>query len=55
MKTLKKTFFILRWFLIGKMHCDVPLWCKKMFKTINCFLWLIILFSVIYTYVFLMF
>ncbi|QPX65315.1 putative antiholin [Campylobacter phage F341] len=47
---IKYYFFIFRWFLIGKYHCDIPQRYKKYYKISHRILWLNILFCVIYTW-----
>lgn len=49
-KKLKHYYFLFRWFLIGKYHCEVSKTAKKYFKITNFILWFIILFSVLFTY-----
>lgn len=44
--TLKYYFFLFRWFLIDKYHCDAPRWCKRCYWFINKLLWLLIVVSV---------
>lgn len=48
---LKYFLFLFRWFLIGRYFCDMPKWCMKnlTFKVINRVLWIIIIFSVVFT------
>lgn len=50
-KMIKKPFFYIRWWLIGRYFCDMPKWSKKYWVcyTANKLLWGFLAFSTIYT------
>mgnify|MGYP001594920071 FL=1 len=43
---MKYYFFLFKWFLIGKYHCNVPKTLKPYYWTIHKALWLFIILSV---------
>ena len=47
--TFKYYFFLFKWFLIGKYHCNVPNALKPYYCTIHKALWLFIILSVALT------
>lgn len=47
---LKYYFFLFRWFLIGKYHCDIPKKYKTIWKITHKILWLIIIYCVLYVF-----
>ena len=47
--TFKYYFFLFKWFLIGKYHCNVPKALKPYYWTIHKALWLFIILSVTLT------
>lgn len=47
---LRRYFFLLRWFIIGKYHCyNLSNVSRKMFMIIHKMIWLFILYSVMCT------
>lgn len=46
---LKYTLFVIKWFLIGKNHCDLPEWSKKSLYLVHKLLWCFIGLSVTFT------
>lgn len=47
--TFKYYFFLFKWFLIGKYHCNVPKTLKPYYWAIHKALWLFIILSVTLT------
>lgn len=47
---LRYWFFLFRWFLIGKYHCDIPKKYKCVWKITHKILWLIIIYCVLYVF-----
>ncbi|ASQ30208.1 hypothetical protein CAV_0541 [Campylobacter avium LMG 24591] len=45
----KKYFFLFKWFLIGKYHCDLSFISKKTFYIIHKIFWSIIILSVAFS------
>lgn len=46
---LRYYMFLLRWFLIGKYHCDLPKWAIKYFWLAHKLLWAFIAISIAFT------
>lgn len=46
---LHRWYFLVRWWLIGKYHCDIPPSYKKFWYICNRAFWLVIFLSVAYT------
>jgi hypothetical protein len=52
LKRAKKAWFVFRWFLIGKYHCELPSDIKKhksLWFWLNKFLWIFLATSAAYT------
>ena len=48
-KKLRLWWFIFKWILIGKYHCNLPKWTCKFWDLIHKLLWFFIAFSIIVT------
>ena len=48
-KKLRLAWFVFKWFLIGKYHCNLPKWTCKFWDLIHKLLWFFIAFSIIIT------
>lgn len=48
----KKFWFLFRFFLIGRMFCDIPLWAKRCWKFVNWLLWFLIVNAIAQTYIY---
>ena len=48
-KKIRLLWFIFKWFLIGKYHCNLPQWTRKVWWIAHKLLWFSIAFSVAVT------
>ena len=48
-KKIRLAWFVFKWFLIGKYHCNLPQWALKIWWIIHKLLWFFIAFSVVVT------
>lgn len=46
---IKRWLFLLRWFLIGRYHCEVSIVSKRTFFILHKVLWFFILYSIMVT------
>ena len=49
MRTLRYYKFLFKWFLIGKNHCDLPVFAKRYFWYLHKGLWIIITLSLAFS------
>ncbi|TQR28704.1 hypothetical protein DMB92_09035 [Campylobacter sp. MIT 99-7217] len=42
-------FFLFKWFLIGKNHCDIPPFAKRYFWVLHKALWIVITLSLVFS------